>query len=101
MKTKVKPYSLFDELVAIGCIFIIIVAVPLWYISINEQKEEVTYSQNIVKMIKKVTIDIYKDSERKDFEIFKLQQEVNKLKSDLKAYEKVDTIVKDLDRTKP
>ena len=95
---KVKPYSLFDELVAIGAIYIILICTPLFVFEYKSQKEEINYSQDIIKMVKKVTIDVYIESERKDLEINTLKAEVQSLKNELKTFNDIREIKKDLDR---
>lgn len=94
-----KSYGLINELIAIGIIYIMIIITPLGFLEYNLSQKEVQKAQTLVQKVKKVTVDIYKESEKKDYEIFKLQMEVSKLKSDIKSFEEIKDIKKDLDRT--
>ena len=102
MHQKCKPnksYVLINELIAIGVIYAMIIITPLAFLEYNLSQKEVQEAQTLIQKVKKVTIDIYKESEKKDYEIFKLQMEVSKLKSDIKSFEEIKDIKKDLDRT--
>ena len=102
MHQKCKPrksYGLINELIAIGIIYVMLIITPLGFLEYKLTHKEVQEAQTLVQRVKKVTIDIYKESEKKDYEIFKLQMEVSKLKSDIKSFEEIKDIKKDLDRT--